>query len=86
MQAEIEAGARSQGIDPSTLPNLLGGATDPSPEEIQAAKDAGFNIGGGAPVSTGKVKPPPAGATHKVKGSDGKWHYTDGKSDLGVAE
>jgi hypothetical protein len=29
---------------------------------------------------------PPAGATGKVKGSDGKFHWTDGKGDLGVAE
>jgi len=29
---------------------------------------------------------PPAGATGKAKGSDGKWHWTDGKQDLGVAE
>lgn len=27
---------------------------------------------------------PPPGATHIVPGSDGKMHYTDGKSDLGV--
>lgn len=27
---------------------------------------------------------PPSGATHIVPGSDGKMHYTDGKSDLGV--
>jgi hypothetical protein len=28
----------------------------------------------------------PAGATHVVPGSDGKMHYTDGKSDLGVVQ
>jgi hypothetical protein len=26
----------------------------------------------------------PAGATMKVKGSDGQWHYSDGRRDLGV--
>jgi hypothetical protein len=29
---------------------------------------------------------PPAGATMKVPGSDGKLHWSDGKSDLGVAQ
>lgn len=29
---------------------------------------------------------PPAGATHTVPGSDGKMHYTDGKTDLGVVQ
>jgi len=29
---------------------------------------------------------PPAGATMKVPGSDGKMHWSDGKKDLGVAE
>jgi hypothetical protein len=29
---------------------------------------------------------PPAGATMKVPGSDGKMHWSDGKSDLGVAQ
>ena len=29
---------------------------------------------------------PPAGATMRVPGSDGKMHWSDGKSDLGVAE
>jgi hypothetical protein len=28
----------------------------------------------------------PQGATHIVPGSDGKMHYTDGKSDLGVVK
>jgi murein DD-endopeptidase MepM/ murein hydrolase activator NlpD len=28
----------------------------------------------------------PAGATHVVHGSDGKMHYTDGKTDLGVVQ
>ncbi len=44
---------------------------------------------GGALTSGGAVsaKPgPPAGATMKVPGSDGKLHYSDGKRDLGVAE
>lgn len=27
---------------------------------------------------------PPQGATMKVRGSDGQWHWSDGKSDLGV--
>ena len=27
----------------------------------------------------------PAGATGKVKGSDGNWYWTDGKSNLGKA-
>jgi hypothetical protein len=29
---------------------------------------------------------PPAGATHKAPGSDGKMHWTDGKNDLGVVK
>ena len=39
--------------------------------------------GGGAGGNTGG---PPAGATMKVPGSDGKLHWSDGKRDLGVAE
>lgn len=42
---------------------------------------------GGEGGSTGnKAGGAPAGATMKVPGSDGKLHWSDGKSDLGVAE
>ena len=35
-------------------------------------------------LSSAAKSGPPSGATHIVPGSDGKLHYTDGKSDLGV--
>lgn len=38
----------------------------------------------GGSVSSAAKSGPPSGATHIVPGSDGKLHYTDGKSDLGV--
>jgi hypothetical protein len=42
---------------------------------------------GGSPARTsGGQAGPPAGATMKVPGSDGKLHWSDGKSDLGVVQ
>jgi hypothetical protein len=39
-----------------------------------------------APSGAASGQQPPAGATMKVPGSDGKMHWSDGKSDLGVAQ
>lgn len=39
-----------------------------------------------SPAAKGQASGPPAGATMKVPGSDGKMHWSDGKRDLGVAE
>lgn len=56
---------------------------------VQQYRDlVGGVTGGKTKFSSGTNQPsgPPAGATMKVKGSDGKWHYSDGKIDLGLAE
>ncbi len=38
-----------------------------------------------SPASVSNTQAPPAGATMKVPGSDGRMHWSDGKNDLGVA-
>ena len=46
-----------------------------------------YGNGTGSPTAGAPApKGPPTGATHIVPGSDGKMHYTDGKSDLGVVQ
>jgi hypothetical protein len=42
--------------------------------------------GGNVSTGGGAAAGPPAGATMKVPGSDGKLHWSDGKKDLGVAQ
>jgi hypothetical protein len=44
------------------------------------------SLSANAPTNRARTSAPPAGATMKVPGSDGKMHYSDGKRDLGVAE
>jgi hypothetical protein len=58
----------------SRFPSNLPGAEHP--------RDIRKRIEGSAKTSS----TPPAGATMKVPGSDGKLHWSDGKIDLGVAE
>jgi hypothetical protein len=55
-------------------------------KEVQAQADV---LGSGIPQihrNSSASSVPPSGATHIVKGSDGKEHYTDGKRDLGVVQ
>jgi hypothetical protein len=53
--------------------------------EARAALDPSYHAKAVAATQQGVAgATPPPGATHTVPGSDGKMHYTDGKSDLGV--
>jgi hypothetical protein len=69
-------------------------AIDAARAGVGSQQDAGIGenrvlkmqYGGGTAASRKNIGGPPAGATGKVKGSDGKFHWTDGKGDLGVAE
>lgn len=55
--------------------------------EARAALDTSYHAKAVAAAQQGvSSSAPPPGATHTVPGSDGKMHYTDGKSDLGVVQ
>ena len=54
--------------------------------DLQTRIRGGGGAQSGDQQQTQSAVAPPAGATHIVPGSDGKMHYTDGKSDLGVVQ
>jgi hypothetical protein len=60
---------------------LMNGKLDALKAQYAAAKRGEPNFPGGAATAT-----PPAGATMKVPGSDGKLHWSDGTKDLGVVQ
>jgi hypothetical protein len=60
---------------------LMDGKLNALKDQYAAAKRGEPNFPGGAATAT-----PPAGATMKVPGSDGKLHWSDGTKDLGVVQ
>jgi hypothetical protein len=57
-----------------------------SSEAKSGAARMGVNLGAVSSGQPSSTSTPPQGATHTVPGSDGKMHWTDGKSDLGVVQ
>lgn len=62
-------------------PEAIQGALDSIEEWAKTAQSQEKGYG-----ETGGTAGPPAGATMKVPGSDGKMHWSDGKKDLGVVQ
>lgn len=86
--AEVENDPKSAGLK---LQNVKAELQNKYNNQLNSLGSAGYNTGkfskeniSSSPTTPQAVISAPKGATHKVKGSDGQWHYTDGKNDLGV--
>jgi len=86
--AEVENDPKSAALK---LENVKAELQNKYNNQLGSLGNAGYNTGkfskeniSSSPSTPQTGVSAPKGATHKVKGSDGKWHYTDGKNDLGV--
>lgn len=59
---------------------------DPSKTSVLDRQGNVATLDSVAKSGTSQAIPRPAGATMKVPGSDGRMHWSDGKSDLGIAQ
>ena len=79
-RSELEQKWKNGQVRPSYQPPM----PNVSPDAL--ANLAYLRSGGKTTNPEATAVKPPSGATVKVPGSDGKMHWSDGKTDLGLAE